>query len=86
MGGGTGMVGDPSFKDEARKLMTPELIESNIDGIKQVFSNYLTFGDGPKRCDDGQQRRLAAAAQLPRIPARCRPHFSVNRMLSFDSA
>ena len=40
MGGGTGMVGDPSFKDEARKLMTPETIQSNIDGIKQVFSQH----------------------------------------------
>ena len=45
MGGGTGMVGDPSFKDEARKLMTPQTIQSNIDGIKKVFSNYLTLGD-----------------------------------------
>lgn len=46
MGGGTGMVGDPSFKDEARKLMTVETIQSNIDSIKQVFANYLDFSDG----------------------------------------
>ena len=48
MGGGTGMIGDPSFKDEARKLLTPELIDENICGIKSVFANYLKFGDGPQ--------------------------------------
>ena len=48
MGGGTGMVGDPSFKDEARQLMTPETIDSNIASIKKVFSSYLTYGEGPK--------------------------------------
>src|SRR5690554_283378 len=47
MGGGTGMVGDPSFKDEARSLMTEDRIATNIAGIKKVFSNYLTFGEGP---------------------------------------
>lgn len=47
MGGGTGKVGDPSFKDEARKLMTVETINSNIASIKTVFENFLTFGDGP---------------------------------------
>src|SRR5690606_15689765 len=43
MGGGTGMVGDPSFKDEARQLMTVETIEANIASIKEVFSSYLTY-------------------------------------------
>ena len=45
MGGGTGMVGDPSFKDDARQLMTVETIESNIASIKRVFSSYLSYGD-----------------------------------------
>ena len=48
MGGGTGMIGDPSFKDEARKLLTVEGISANIDGIKQKFANFLDFGDGPQ--------------------------------------
>ncbi len=48
MGGGTGMVGDPSFKEEARQLMTIETIENNIASIKRVFANYLNYGDGPK--------------------------------------
>src|SRR5690606_39978751 len=48
MGGGTGMIGDPSFKDEARKLLTIEDISANIEGIKQKFANFLTFGEGPQ--------------------------------------
>ena len=85
MGGGTGMVGDPSFKDEARKLMTLDTIASNIDSIKQVFSNYLTFGEGPKDAvmvDNGEWlRKLNYLEFLRDVGA----HFSVNRMLSFDS-
>ncbi|MDB5668129.1 MAG: tyrosine--tRNA ligase, partial [Alphaproteobacteria bacterium] len=47
MGGGTGKIGDPSFKDEARTLMTDETIAANVASIKQVFERFLTFGDGP---------------------------------------
>jgi tyrosyl-tRNA synthetase len=47
MGGGTSKIGDPSFKDEARKLMTDETIEANVASIKTVFERFLTFGDGP---------------------------------------
>ena len=47
MGGGTGKIGDPSFKDEARKLLTDDLITSNVASIKRVFEKFLTFGDGP---------------------------------------
>src|ERR1700742_5284543 len=46
MGGGTTRVGDPSGRDETRKLLTIEDIERNKDGIKQVFSHFLRFGDG----------------------------------------
>lgn len=85
MGGGTGMVGDPSFKDEARKLMTLGTIADNIASIKRVFSNYLTFGDGPKdaiMADNGDWlRKLNYLDFLRDVGA----HFSVNRMLSFDS-
>ncbi|NMG39954.1 tyrosine--tRNA ligase [Chelativorans sp. ZYF759] len=85
MGGGTGMVGDPSFKDEARKLMTLETIADNIASIKQVFTNYLTFGEGPRDAlmvDNGEWlRKLNYLEFLRDVGA----HFSVNRMLSFDS-
>src|SRR6201991_3228102 len=47
MGGGTGKIGDPSFKDEARKLITNEVIDANIASIKRVFESFLTFADGP---------------------------------------
>jgi tyrosyl-tRNA synthetase len=47
MGGGTSMVGDPSFKDEARKLMTIEPSRQTSPRIKRVFANYLDYGDGP---------------------------------------
>ncbi|BAK67097.1 tyrosyl-tRNA synthetase [Sphingobium sp. SYK-6] len=85
MGGGTGKVGDPSFKDEARKLMTVETINSNIASIKTVFENFLTFGDGPTDAimvDNAQW--LDALEYLPFLRDYGQ-HFSVNRMLSFDS-
>jgi len=47
MGGGTSQVGDPSGKDESRQLLTTEKIEENKAGIRKVFTNFLTFGDGP---------------------------------------
>jgi tyrosyl-tRNA synthetase len=51
MGGGTSKIGDPSFKDEARKLLTAEAIDANIASIKRVFERFLSFGDGrPTRC------------------------------------
>jgi tyrosyl-tRNA synthetase len=85
MGGGTGKVGDPSFKDEARKLMTEETIAANIASIKTVFENFLTFGDGPTDAimlDNAQW--LDALEYLPFL-REYGQHFSVNRMLSFDS-
>jgi tyrosyl-tRNA synthetase len=85
MGGGTGMVGDPSFKDEARQLMTPETIRSNIASIKTVFANYLTFGEGPTDAlmvDNAEWLLGINYLEFLRDVGR---HFSVNRMLSFDS-
>ncbi|AYG66376.1 MULTISPECIES: tyrosine--tRNA ligase [unclassified Rhizobium] len=85
MGGGTGMVGDPSFKDEARQLMTIDTIESNIASIKRCFSNYLTYGDGPKEAlmvNNAEWLRSLNYLEFLRDVGR---HFSVNRMLSFDS-
>ena len=85
MGGGTGMVGDPSFKEEARQLMTVDTIESNIASIKQVFSNYLTYGDGPRQAlmiNNAEWLRSLNYLEFLRDVGK---HFSVNRMLSFDS-
>ncbi|WP_377288868.1 tyrosine--tRNA ligase [Rhizobium sp. SG2393] len=86
MGGGTGMVGDPSFKDEARQLMTVDTIEGNIASIKRVFSNYLNYDAGPKggalMINNADWLRGLNYLEFLRDVGR---HFSVNRMLSFDS-
>ncbi|MBJ7576589.1 tyrosine--tRNA ligase [Devosia sp. MC532] len=82
MGGGTGMVGDPSFKDEARKLMGTDTIQSNIDGIKQVFSNYLDFSEKSLMVNNGEWLLPLNYLEFLRDVGQ---HFSVNRMLSFDS-
>ena len=85
MGGGTGMVGDPSFKDDARQLMTVDTIEDNIASIKRVFSNYLSYGEGPKDAmmiNNAEWLRSLNYLEFLRDVGR---HFSVNRMLSFDS-
>jgi tyrosyl-tRNA synthetase len=85
MGGGTGMVGDPSFKDEARQLMTVDTIQSNIDSIKQVFSNYLTYGDGPHDALMVNNADWLTKINYLEFLRDVGRHFSVNRMLSFDS-
>ena len=85
MGGGTGMVGDPSFKDEARKLMTTDTIEANIDGIKQVFSNYLSFGTGAKDALMLNNAEWLMPLNYLEFLRDVGQHFSINRMLSFDS-
>ena len=85
MGGGTGMVGDPSFKDEARKLMTPETIENNINGIKRVFANYLNFGNGPNDALMVNNAEWLLPLNYLEFLRDVGQHFSVNRMLSFDS-
>lgn len=86
MGGGTGMVGDPSFKEEARKLMTIETIEENIASIKRCFSHYLDYNQGPKggalMINNAEWLRPLNYLEFLRDVGR---HFSVNRMLSFDS-
>ncbi|MEQ8479151.1 MAG: tyrosine--tRNA ligase [Hoeflea sp.] len=86
MGGGTGMVGDPSFKEEARKLMTVDMIEDNIASIKRCFAQYLDYDSGPKggarMINNAEWLRPLNYLEFLRDVGR---HFSVNRMLSFDS-
>ncbi|MBO9194280.1 tyrosine--tRNA ligase [Rhizobium sp. 16-449-1b] len=85
MGGGTGMVGDPSFKDEARKLMTVDTIEENIASIKSCFANYLDYdkaGNPALMINNAEWLRSLNYLEFLRDVGR---HFSVNRMLSFDS-
>jgi tyrosyl-tRNA synthetase len=85
MGGGTSKIGDPSFKDEARKLLMPETINANIASIRRVFERFLTFGEGPT--DAVLLDNAEWLDRLEYIPflRDIGQHFSVNRMLSFDS-
>jgi len=85
MGGGTGMVGDPSFKDEARQLLTPETLNANIAGIKKVFSNYLTYGEGSKDALMINNADWLLGINYLEFLRDVGRHFSVNRMLAFDS-
>jgi tyrosyl-tRNA synthetase len=85
MGGGTTMIGDPSFKDEARKLLSVEDIQRNLDGIKTVFERYLRYGDdatGAAMVNNADWLLKLNYVEFLRDVGR---HFSVNRMLSFDS-
>jgi len=85
IGGGTSQIGDPSFRDTSRPLLDDAQIARNIEGLKKVFSRYLTFGDGPT-----DAVMVDNAVWLD--PLRYLPflrdfgtHFTINRMLSFDS-
>src|SRR5438128_3190336 len=85
MGGGTTKVGDPSGKDESRKLLTSEEIDANIAGIRKVFERFLTFGDGPT--DAIMVNNADWLDELTYIPflRGVGKHFTINRMLTFDS-
>jgi tyrosyl-tRNA synthetase len=85
MGGGTTKIGDPSFKDEARKLISNETIDANIASIKRVFEAFLTFGDGPTDAIMVNNADWLDALEYIPFLRQVGQHFSVNRMLSFDS-
>jgi tyrosyl-tRNA synthetase len=85
MGGGTTRVGDPSGKDETRRILSIEEIEQNKEGIKQVFSRFLTFGEGRSDAvmpDNAEWLTKLNWIEMLRDIGR---HFSVNRMLAMDS-
>jgi tyrosyl-tRNA synthetase len=85
MGGGTTKIGDPSGKDESRKLLSHDQIQANIASIRKVFEHFLTFGDGPTDAimvDNADWLDQLGYIDLLRTVG---PHFTVNRMLTFDS-
>jgi tyrosyl-tRNA synthetase len=85
MGGGTTKVGDPSGKDESRKMLTAEDIRTNIASIRTVFERMLKFGDGPTDAilvDNDEWLSQLGYVDLLRDVG---PHFTINRMLTFDS-
>jgi tyrosyl-tRNA synthetase len=85
MGGGTTKIGDPSGKDESRKLLSEADIQANIASIFKVFQHFLTFGDGPTDAvmvDNADWLDKLGYIDVLRTVG---PHFTVNRMLTFDS-
>jgi tyrosyl-tRNA synthetase len=85
MGGGTTKVGDPSGKDASRQLLSEAQIAENLKGIKRAFSPFLTFGDGPTDAimldNDAWLSKFGYVEFLREFG----PHFTVNRMLTFES-
>ena len=85
MGGGTSMVGDPSFRDDQRQLLTVEKIAENIEGIKKIFGKILRYGDGPTDALMVNNADWLLKLNYVEFLRDVSRHFSVNRMLSFDS-
>jgi len=85
MGGGTTRVGDPSGKDESRKILTPDDIEANKAGIKQVFEELLTFGDGPQDAVMVDNADWLLSLNYVDFLREIGRHFSVNQMIQRDS-
>ena len=85
MGGGTTRVGDPSGKDESRKILTDADIASNLTGIRAIFSKFLTFGEGERDALMANNADWLNALNYVDFLRDVGRHFSVNRMLSFDS-
>ena len=84
MGGGTSKIGDPSFKDEARKMLTTDLIGENIASIKRIFERFVIFGDGPTDAVMLDNSEWLDALEYIPFLRDVGQHFSINRMLSFD--
>lgn len=85
MGGGTTKVGDPTGKDTSRPQLTEETIQSNIDTIKTVFAKFLTFGDGTTDAVMVNNDDWLSGYGYIQFLRDFGTHFTVNRMLSFDS-
>ena len=85
MGGGTTKVGDPSFRADERPLLTPAQIDDNIAGIKQVFAKYLDYGDSPTGALMLNNAEWLDDLNYLDFLRDIGRHFSVNRMLSFES-
>lgn len=85
VGGGTTRIGDPSFRSEVRPMLTDEQIASNIAGIRKVFDRLIVFGDGPTDAVMVNNADWLDSIRWIDMLKNVGRHFSVNRMLSFDS-
>ncbi|MBO9519487.1 MAG: tyrosine--tRNA ligase [Porphyrobacter sp.] len=85
MGGGTTRIGDPTGRDESRKMLTDQTIEDNITSIRTVFAKLLKFGDGPTDAIMVNNHDWLGQLGYIQLLQEVGTHFTVNRMLSFDS-
>jgi len=85
MGGGTTRVGDPSGKDESRRILTDDDIKQNLSGIRAIFTKFLKFGDGPGDAVMANNADWLNELNYIDFLRDVGRHFSVNRMLAFDS-
>ena len=85
MGGGTTRIGDPTGRDESRKMLTDAAIDENIAGIRTVFERLLVFGDGPTDAVMVNNHDWLSGLRYIEMLQKVGTHFTVNRMLTFDS-
>lgn len=85
LGGGTTRIGDPSGKDQARKMLTDDAIATNMAGIQSVLEKYITFGDGPTDAMLVNNADWLSNLKYLDFLRDIGPHFSINRMLTMDS-
>jgi len=85
MGGGTTRIGDPTGRDESRKMLTDDDIAHNMAGIRRVFEKYLTFGDGPTDAIMVNNADWLDHLNYVEFLRDMGVHFTINRMLTFDS-
>ncbi|MFT6473840.1 tyrosine--tRNA ligase [Qipengyuania profunda] len=85
MGGGTTRIGDPTGRDESRKMLSDAAIDENIAGIRTVFERLLVFGDGPTDAVMVNNHDWLSGLGYIEMLQKVGTHFTVNRMLTFDS-
>ncbi len=85
MGGGTTRVGDPSGKDESRRILTDDVIGDNLKSIRKTFDRFLQFGDGKRDAIMANNAEWLNALNYIDFLRDVGRHFSINRMLAFDS-
>ncbi|HET9630585.1 MAG TPA: tyrosine--tRNA ligase [Novosphingobium sp.] len=85
MGGGTTRIGDPTGRDESRKMLSDETIDANIASIRTIFTRLLSFGDGPTDAVMVNNQDWLGQLGYIELLQEVGTHFTVNRMLTFDS-
>mgnify|MGYP001430319724 CR=1 FL=1 len=85
MGGGTTKVGDPSGKDESRKMLTEDIINENIEGIKGIIGKFLNYDSGDNKAIMVNNAEWLEDLNYIEFLRDCGPHFTINRMLTFES-